>query len=131
MVALRIKVFVVEQNCPYLELDGKDKVAFHLLLKSEENDLVGTARILPQGVSYPEIAIGRVVIDEKYRYLKLGHRLMKEALAFIQRHYGEENVKLSAQTHLVEFYTSHGFVSTGKTYVEDNIPHTEMILKIK
>ncbi len=131
LIALRIKVFVIEQNCPYQDLDGKDKDAFHMIMRNDIQDIIGTARILKKGVSYPEIAIGRVVVDEKYRYLKLGHLLMQEALSFIGNQFGHENVKLSAQTHLCAFYASHGFASTGKEYLEDGIPHTEMLLKIK
>lgn len=130
MIALRIQVFVIEQNCPYQDLDGKDKTAFHVLIRNEKQEIIGTTRILPQDVSYPEIAIGRVVVDEKYRHLKLGHLLMKESLQFVDSHFGPQNIRLSAQTHLVHFYTSHGFESTGKEYLEDGIPHTEMLLKI-
>jgi ElaA protein len=130
MIALRIQVFVIEQNCPYQELDGKDKAAFHVLIRNEENEIIGTTRILPKGVSYYEIAIGRVVVDEKYRYLKLGHMLMEESLRFVEQQFGKQNIRLSAQTHLEKFYASHGFQSTGKEYLEDGIPHTEMLLKI-
>jgi ElaA protein len=131
LISLRIRVFVIEQNCPYQELDGKDKLSFHLIMRNDSGEIIGTTRILPQNISYPEIGIGRVVIDEKYRYLKLGHALMKESLQFIRTEFPDQNIKLSAQTHLCEFYASHGFVSTGKEYLEDDIPHTEMLLKIK
>lgn len=130
LVALRIQVFVIEQECPYQDLDGKDKEAFHVILRDEKGSIIGTTRILPKDVSYPEIAIGRVVVDENNRHLKLGHKLMEESLAFINKEYGPQNVKLSAQTHLKNFYSAHGFNSTGKEYLEDGIPHTEMLLKI-
>ncbi len=130
IIALRINVFVVEQDCPYQELDGKDKNAYHLILYSDKNVIIGTARILLKGVSYPEVAIGRVVIDEDYRHLKLGHKIMEDSLTFIREKFGNENVRLSAQSHLVGYYAAHGFVSTGKEYIEDGIPHTEMLLKI-
>ncbi len=130
LISLRIQVFVIEQNCPYQELDGKDKVSDHVILKDEKSKLIGTARILPPGVSYTEIAIGRVVVDENFRYLKLGHLIMEKCLSFIHEKYGQQSVRLSAQTHLTNFYVTHGFVSMGKEYLEDGIPHTEMLLKI-
>ncbi len=128
IVALRISVFVVEQNCPYQELDGKDKMSFHLFVK-EGDSIVGTARILPPGLSYPEIAIGRVVSSIDKRDCGLGHLIMEESLKFISNHWKDpQNVKLSAQSHLKKYYEKHGFTSTGKEYLEDGIPHTEMIL---
>lgn len=131
LIALRISVFVVEQNCPYQELDGKDKMSFHLLIKDGDS-IVGTARILPAGLSYPEIAIGRVVSATDKRGSGLGHLIMKESLNFISKTWGtDEKVKLSAQSHLTSYYQKHGFISTGKEYLEDDIPHTEMILNNK
>ncbi|MDC1403217.1 GNAT family N-acetyltransferase [Crocinitomicaceae bacterium] len=131
LIALRIQVFVIEQECPYQELDGKDNVGYHLILRNEEGAIIGTTRILPEGISYPEIAIGRVVVAENFRYLKLGHLLMEKSIQFIEEKFGKQDVRLSAQTHLVKYYASHGFASTGKEYLEDGIPHTEMLLKVK
>ena len=130
LIALRIQVFVIEQDCPYQELDGKDKVGYHLILKNEDGVLIGTTRILPKGTSYSEIAIGRVVVAEKFRYLKLGHLLMEDSMKFIEEKFGKQDVRLSAQTHLVKYYAAHRFVSTGKEYLEDGIPHTEMLMKV-
>src|SRR5690554_3953803 len=78
IIALRIKVFVVEQNCPYQELDGKDKKSYHLICRNGIDDLVGTMRILPQGVAYNDVAFGRIVLDEEERGEKEGHQMMKE-----------------------------------------------------
>lgn len=130
LVALRIEVFVVEQHCPYQDLDGKDKDAYHLLAKMN-NEIIGTARILKKGVSYPEMAIGRVVTSPKYRNLKLGHKLMETAINYIENICNEKEICLSAQSHLTGFYEKHGFQSTNKTYLEDNIPHTEMLYNNK
>ncbi|WP_066757732.1 GNAT family N-acetyltransferase [Crocinitomix algicola] len=130
LVALRIEVFVVEQHCPYQDLDGKDKDAYHLLAKMN-NEIIGTARILKKGVSYPEMAIGRVVTSPKYRNLKLGHKLMETAINYIENICNEKEISLSAQSHLTGFYEKHGFQSTNKTYLEDNIPHTEMLYNNK
>lgn len=129
IVSLRIKVFVVEQNCPYQELDGKDKKCYHLLCRNEKGALVGTFRILPPGLSYQEASIGRVVIDNEYRGLKTGHKMMEEALNFIEKEFGSSNVRISGQKYLENFYEKHGFTTTGKEYLEDGIPHVEMILK--
>jgi len=127
MIALRIEVFVIEQNCPYQDLDGKDKLSFHLLGKDIEGNIVATLRILPKDVSYPEVSIGRVVTAEKIRNWKKGHELMKNAMNFITQTYPNQNVRLSAQTHLVKYYEKHAFDTTGKTYLEDGIPHSEML----
>ncbi len=130
IIALRIAVFVVEQDCPYQELDGKDKEAFHVMVE-KQSVILGTTRILPPGVAYDEPAIGRVVSDPESRHLKIGHILMKASMEFLEKTYGSRLARLSAQTHLVKFYAKHGFVSTGKTYLEDGIPHTEMLFQEK
>jgi len=129
LVALRIKVFVIEQNCPYQDLDGKDKVSIHVLGLDENGTIQATARILPVGVSYPEIAIGRVVVAADFREKQEGHRLMKACMDFIKLTHGDVTVKLSAQKHLEKFYNTHQFLSTGKEYLEDGIPHVEMLYK--
>lgn len=131
MIALRVEVFVIEQNCPYQDLDGKDKLSFHLLGKDLEGNIVSTLRILPKGVSYSEVSIGRVVTSEKIRSWKKGHELMKTAMDFITEAYPNQNVRLSAQTQLINYYGKHSFVATGKTYLEDGIPHSEMLYEIK
>lgn len=127
LLRLRINVFVVEQNCPYPELDGKDKKSYHLICRDGLGKIIATARILPQNVSYKEISIGRVVSDPSVRGEGFGHEVMKHCLKFIQDEFGEVPVRISAQKHLEQFYISHGFTSTGKEYLEDNIPHVEML----
>jgi ElaA protein len=129
ILALRIKVFVVEQNCPYEELDGKDKKSYHLICRDGLGQVIATARILPAGLSYEEIAIGRVVIDETARGTGLGHELMEKCLQFIVAEFGEKPVRISAQKHLENYYKQHQFSSTGKEYLEDGIPHVEMLYK--
>lgn len=131
LIALRIKVFVIEQNCPYQELDGKDKKAFHLIGKSSKGEILGTLRVLPPGISYDEASIGRVVIDEKVRGQKLGHLMMKKALIFIENKFEDNTVRISGQKYLKKFYEDLNFVDIGKEYLEDGIPHLEMVLKIK
>ena len=127
ILALRIQVFVVEQNCPYQDLDGKDKKCYHLICRNGKGDVVGTMRILPPGVSYEEVALGRIVLAESVRGEQQGHEMMKEAMTFSKEEFGDVAIKLSGQKHLEGFYNKHGFKSTGKEYLEDGIPHVEMI----
>lgn len=127
IIALRTAIFVVEQNCPYQELDGKDKLSFHLFKHDETDNIIATLRIIPQGVSYNEVSIGRVVVAEKCRGQQLGHQILREALAFCHSEFGNVPIRISAQKHLANFYGQHGFVSTGKEYLEDGIPHVEML----
>lgn len=131
LIALRIKIFVVEQNCPYQELDGKDKKAYHLIGRDGFGNIVATARILPKGISYQEVSIGRVAIDVSARNNGNGHVLMEKCMQYIQEEFGATNVRISAQNHLEKYYQKHGFVSTGKTYLEDDIPHLEMLFELK
>lgn len=128
LIALRIAVFVVEQNCPYQELDGKDKKAYHLIGRNGQGNIVATLRILPAGLSYQEVSIGRVLTSADVRNAGLGHKLMDEAHRFVFEEFGGNTpIRLSAQTHLKNYYEKHGYQDTGKHYLEDGIPHTEML----
>lgn len=131
IIQLRIDVFVVEQDCPYPELDGKDKKAFHVFGLNDEGETIAVARLLPKGISYKEISIGRVATAKKVRHEKIGIELMETSMEFIKTNYPNEPVRISAQSYLVKFYEKFGFKSTGKTYLEDNIPHTEMLYQPK
>lgn len=127
IIRLRLAVFVVEQNCPYQDLDGKDLKSFHVMLRDEKTKaMIGTARILPAGISYKEVSIGRVASHPDYRKQKAGHLLMKTCMDFICKEMQNPDIRISAQSYLCKFYAQYGFVSTGKEYLEDNIPHTEM-----
>ena len=130
IIALRIQIFIIEQNCPYQEVDGKDKLAHHLFFKNEMDEIIAVTRILPQGISYEEVAIGRVVVHDEYRGTGLGNQLMADSMNFVRDKYGEVPVRLSAQKHLENYYGNHGFKSTGKEYLEDGIPHVEMLYNI-
>jgi len=125
MLKLRVDVFVVEQKCPYPELDGKDLDALHLRLLSGGN-LVGSARIRKPAKTDPAARIGRVVVALGHRGKKLGDRLMVEAIAQCERLYAESPIKLSAQSQLLRFYESFGFVPVTGEYLEDGIPHVDM-----
>lgn len=127
LLALRAEVFVVEQNCPYQDLDGKDQLSDHVFALDKNQQLIATARILPPNVSYPnKVSIGRVVTSPKHRGTGLGIELMNQCMSYIQSNYPGIEVVISAQSHLEKFYMQFGFNSTGKTYLEDNIPHTQM-----
>ena len=130
IIALRIQIFIIEQNCPYQEVDGKDKLAHHLFFKNEMDEIIAVTRILPKGISYAEVAIGRVVVHEDYRGTGLGNQLMADSMNFVKDEYGKVPVRLSAQKHLENYYRIHGFKSTGKEYLEDGIPHVEMLYNI-
>lgn len=129
IIALRLGAFVVEQNCAYLELDGKDKKCYHLICRNGMGDTVATARILPPGVAYKDAAIGRVVIHEEIRGKGIGHDLMDKCIEFCVTEFGGAPIRISAQKHLEKYYEKHKFYSTGKEYDEDGIPHVEMLLQ--
>lgn len=172
VMALRQEVFAVEQNCPYLDADGKDLLGFHLLgyadlseneahteggknfkfqisnsiintppnlpetatisteLPTISAELIAYTRLLPKGVAYADYAsIGRVVNAPKVRGYGVGKILMTESIAQMARLFPNDAVKIGAQSYLLKFYTLLGFESTGEAYLEDNIPHTSMILK--
>lgn len=125
-LALRLSVFVVEQNCPYQELDGKDQQGWHLL-GYHQGQLVATARILAPGVSYVGAAsIGRVVSAPGERGTGIGQALMVEAVNACQRLFPDFPIRIGAQARLEVFYQRFGFVASGPIYLEDGIPHIEM-----
>ena len=125
ILRLRSEIFVVEQNCVYLDLDGKDKLALHLFGEFE-GKIIAYSRLFKPGVTFDNASIGRVVVDSNYRNKKLGHELMREAIAKIQFHFGESKITIGAQIYLKKFYESHKFVQTSEMYIEDDIPHIEM-----
>lgn len=130
LLQLRIDVFVVEQHCPYPELDGKDPDAIHLMGK-QDSRVIAVARILPPGLSYPEASIGRVATAAAFRRQGLGKTLMANSLRTVSEAYGNVPIRISAQTYLINFYNSFGFQETGKSYLEDGIPHVEMYRQAK
>ena len=124
VISLRERVFVVEQNCVYLDCDGSDPRARHLL-GFENGKLLAYARAFGPGVKYPEASLGRVVTAPEARGKGLGRQLMEEIL----RRMGEGPVRISAQKYLQPFYESLGFAGAGEDYLEDRIPHVEMLKK--
>ena len=128
LLALRNAVFIVEQKCPYLDIDGADLTGDNRhLLGIIDNRLVAYARILvPQEADQP-VKIGRVIISGEARGLNLGSRLMEQALDSCERHWPQRPIFLSAQAHLQRFYGRLGFVAVSDEYLEDDIPHVDML----
>jgi len=123
---LRQMVFVVEQECPYLDADGRDAGNRHLL-GYDDDGLAAYARVLAPGVVYTEVCISRVVSAPRLRRTGVGRQLMSECISRIHAHYGDVAIRISAQAYLQAFYESFGFRITGKEYLEDGIPHKEML----
>lgn len=128
ILKLRSEVFVVEQRCIYQDIDGHDTDGFHLILKVE-NQIVGCLRILKKGVTFNQVSIGRVCVKESHRGQKIAQRMMKRAIRFIQSEIMEEEIKISAQTYLIKFYERLGFNEVSDKYLEDGIPHIDMIYR--
>lgn len=130
IMVLRQEVFVVEQDCPYLDADGKDQLSWHLMGYDEQRQLVAYTRLVPKGISYENyVSIGRVANAETVRGKGVGKQLMKESIVWSQKLFPRESIKISAQSYLLKFYTELGFQAVGEEYMEDNIPHTAMIKK--
>ena len=122
---LRSEVFVVEQNCVYQDIDGKDEKALHLLGEFD-NKIVAYSRIFKPNDYFENASIGRVLIAQEYRAKKWGHELMQKSIEGIQTHLGIQPITISAQLYLKKFYESHGFLQVSETYLEDGIEHIEM-----
>lgn len=126
----RQEVFIVEQNCPYQDADGKDKYAHHLMGRSDDGALHCYTRLLPPGVSYEGYcSIGRVISSLRVRGQGQGKKLMEESISRISKLYPGVSVKIGAQAYLKRFYESFGFVDMGEPYLEDGIPHLIMVLE--
>lgn len=123
---LRAKVFILEQG-PYLDPDGADERSWHLLGRDERGELHAYLRVVDPGVKYAEPSIGRVVTSAQRRGTGLGRRLMAEGVHRCELVWPGRGVRISAQAHLAPFYEGLGFQSVGEEYLEDNIPHIEML----
>jgi len=134
---LRQQVFIVEQNCPYNDADGIDPECWHLLgyrpLDRQTTDtaikLVAYTRLLPPGLKYSQPAIGRVVTCQSVRRLGAGRQLMTESINALQQLFDTSACRISAQVYLLNFYRSFGFSEIGEHYLEDGIPHVDMVRK--
>ncbi|SMC27562.1 ElaA protein [Andreprevotia lacus DSM 23236] len=124
---LRVDIFVVEQNCPYPELDDLDLQARHLLGHDEQGRVLACLRLVPPGLKYAQPSLGRVVIAPAARGTGAGHQLIAEALRHSDALYPGMAHQIGAQAHLAGFYGRHGFVQNGDVYDEDGIPHIHML----
>lgn len=119
----------MEQDCPYLDADGKDQSSLHVCGRNEAGLLVAYTRIVPKGISYAEyVSIGRVIVAESARGTGEGSRLMEYSIEACKNLTTEDKIKISAQSHLQEFYGRLGFKMVGEEYLEDGIPHVGMVL---
>lgn len=126
LLQLRSEVFVVEQDCVYQDVDGKDRKSLHIM-GWEDGKLVAYTRCFKAGDYFDEAAIGRILVRENYRKLGYGHIITKASIEAIKNKYQADTIKISAQVYLVIFYESHGFKTYGDRYLEDGIPHIAMI----
>ena len=126
ILQLRSEVFVVEQDCVYQDIDGKDQKALHIL-GIKEGKVIAYTRCFDKGFYFEEAAIGRVVVKESERKFGYGHLILKASILAIEERFKTKNIKLSAQQYLTDFYESHGFMQMGEGYLEDGIPHIAMI----
>ena len=127
VLRLRSEVFVVEQNCIFLDQDNKDQFCYHIMGWDGKN-LVASTRLVPKGVSYPDYhSIGRVINSKDYRGLGLGKELMEYSIEKCIEHFGNGPIKIGAQLYLKKFYESLDFVQSSEVYDEDGIDHIEMI----
>lgn len=125
VLKLRVDVFVVEQNCPYPEIDGLDQQSIHLLY-NENDTIVAYARLVPAGLKYEFPSIGRVIVHEDARGRGLAKQLLEKSINYISEQWQAQTIQLQGQVYLQEFYQSFGFQPTSESYDEDGIPHVDM-----
>lgn len=133
IIKSRIEIFSIEQNSIYQDLDDKDLEAYHLFVKDDkDNDkIIAYLRILNKGISYKECSIGRVIVDKKYRKKGIARMCMKRAIDFIENQFNEYEIRISAQKYISDFYESLGFIKISDFYIEDGLPHIEMLYRKK
>ena len=124
---LRVSIFVVEQNCPYQEVDDADRVAYHLWLKDEDG-IEAYARVLPQGAAFPTASIGRVIAVK--RRCGLGSKIVEAAIDVAKTKFRAEKLTIEAQVYARSLYEKHGFYQTSEEFLEDGIPHIQMQLNL-
>jgi ElaA protein len=132
LLKLRVDVFVVEQNCPYHEIDEKDRHpdTLHLSGKSIKNGkLAAYLRILPPGLGFKEASFGRVVVAKENRGEGISRIMVKKAISIFKHTWPENNIMISAQVYLKQFYESNGFQCVSSEYLEDGIAHIDMLRK--
>lgn len=127
ILQLRNEVFVVEQNCVYQDVDGKDSSSLHLIAYDGGN-LIAYCRLVEPGISFEEASIGRVITSQRYRGKGIGVKLIEKAIDHTLEHYNQKKIKIGAQLYLTTFYAKFGFVQTSEVYLEDGIEHIDMVL---
>ena len=130
VLSLRQRVFIIEQDCFYEDLDYSDQDANHLLLYKDDK-LIGYSRVFPPGIKYDAASIGRIVTDLDYRGKGYGKSITHESIQFLKNNFPESDITISAQYRLVDFYENLGFETEGNVYLEDDIEHIKMTLKSK
>ena len=128
LIRIRLDIFVVEQNCPYSEIDGMDPVCFHAMGKTEDGEIIATARLAPAGTISPEWSIGRVVVKKEYRKFKFGKELMKVSIDYCLKKTEAKTIKIAAQLYLKKFYSDLDFEQISDVYPWDGIEHIDMRL---
>ena len=126
ILQLRAEVFVVEQNCVYQDIDGKDEKALHVI-GFKNGKIVAYCRIFKAGDYFEKASVGRVVVAKNERKFGYGHVIFQHSVEAVKEFFNETSIKISAQLYLKKFYESHGFVQVGEGYLEDDIPHIAMI----
>jgi ElaA protein len=126
LLRLRSEVFVVEQNCVFLDMDNLDQHCIHLL-GYDGSRLMAYTRIVPPGLIYKEASIGRVVTSSSVRYTGAGKKLMEQSIITLYKLFGSIPIKIGAQLYLKKFYESFGFVQMNEVYLEDGIEHIHML----
>jgi len=126
ILQLRSEVFVVEQNCVYQDLDGKDQLAYHVL-GYKDSILTAYTRVFKPGDYFSKSSIGRIIVKKTHRRFKYGDHLVKNSIEFIEKKFKEKEILISAQAYLINFYNNLGFVQEGEQYLEDDIPHIKML----
>ena len=128
ILKLRVNIFVVEQKCPYPELDDKDRhVETRHMTAYDDSRLIAYTRLLPPGLSYPDISVGRFAVEPSARNQGTGSLLMEKTLEEIDKIWPDKPIRISAQVHLSKFYEKFGFIIVSDSYLEDGIPHIEML----
>ena len=124
---LRLEVFAVEQRCSYQDADGKDLTATHLMAFDAKQNLLAYSRLIPAGIAFKEVSIGRVVTSPGSRRTGLGRQLMQNSIGACIKLFGNVPIRIGGQCYLIKFYESYGFVIAGEVYLEDGIEHVEML----
>jgi ElaA protein len=127
VLALRQRVFIVEQKCAFLDADGRDRDALHVFATDDQGRIIACLRVVPPGGKFAEPSLGRIVTAPEVRGEGLGRAIVARGIEATIEAYGDVAIRISAQRHLERFYGAFGFVAVGDPYLEDDIPHLDML----